>query len=172
MNKTALKLALLSTAAAVLTAVPALADTVNYSLTTIDPTVAAGNSMTFNGSLAAPLTNAGDLAILSDSFSVDSPLVLDDTDFYFDTPFFLSPGSTYTGPLFTVTLPSTTPNGLYNGFFDVSLSDAAGNPVEANASFQVTAGSAAAVTPEPGTWLLLATGLIGGVLLRRRAQAA
>jgi hypothetical protein len=66
----------------------------------------------------------------------------------------LNPGGNFTGTLFSVALPPGVASGSYTGFFEIfggSNADA-GNPL-AKANFQINA------TPEPGTWILLATGL-------------
>ena len=95
---------LLSTAAALLTSVPALADTATYTITTLNPIVAAGGTATFSGIISAPASNAGLIQLLGDT-STAGAYTVDDTDFQLDTPFTLSPGAFYNGPLFTVTLP-------------------------------------------------------------------
>jgi hypothetical protein len=162
-----LSFATLAITGALVSAVPALADTVNYSLTTVDPTVAPGATATFNSSIVAPSSNAGDISILSDFFSSQTGITIDDTDFN-DTPFTLAPGQAYTGPLFSVTALGTDTAGNYDGFFDVSFEDASGSVFTDSAPFVVTVGSPSSVTTEPGSWLLLSTGLAGVGLLRRR----
>jgi hypothetical protein len=156
-----LSFAILTIAGALISAAPALADTVNYSLTTIDPTVVAGGTVTFNSSIVAPSTNTGSVSILSDSFSCQAGCMIDDTDFN-NTPFELAPGESYMGPLFTVTTLSTDAAGNYEGFFDVTFADASGDIFTDSAPFEVS------VAPEPGTWLLLSTGLACAWLARRR----
>ena len=157
MNK--LSFAALAIAGALVSAVPALADTVSYSLTTVDPTVTAGGTVTFSTSIVAPPSNAGDISILSDSFSSETGITIDDSDFN-DTPFALAPGQSYTGPLFTVTSLSTDAPGNYSGFFDVTFEDASGNLFTDSAPFEIS------ITPEPGSWVLLGTGLAAIALLK------
>ena len=162
-----LSLAILAAAAALISAAPALADTVNYSLTTVDPTVAAGGSFTFYSSIVAPSGNTGSISILSDAFSCAAGCTIDDTDFN-DTPFTLDPDQSYMGPLFTVSTLSRDAAGNYGGLFDITFADSLGNTFTDSDPFSVTVGSTASVTPEPGSWLLLSTGLAGAWLLRRR----
>ena len=159
-----LKLALLSAAALLLTAGPALADTATFSLTTVDPVVPDGNTVTFDGAISASSANTGVIYLLGDTFTIDSPLVLDDSDFYSDTPIDLLPGQSYNGRLFTVTVPGSAAEGLYNGSFQVEFADSSFNTFTENSNFQVTA------TPEPGTWLLLSSGLAAAGIFRRRAN--
>jgi hypothetical protein len=156
-----LSLAMLAIAGALVSAAPALADTVNYSLTTVSQTVTAGGTATFDTLIAAPSSNIGSISILSDSFSCDAGCTIDDTDFN-NTPFTLDPGESYTGPLFTVSTLSTDPAGIYEGSFDITFGDALGNTFTDSEPFEIN------ITPEPGSWLLLSTGLVGAALLRRR----
>jgi hypothetical protein len=156
-----LSFAILTIAGALVFVAPALADTVSYNLTTIDPVVTAGGTITFNTSIVAPSSNTGSISILSDSFTSDSGYTIDDTDFN-NTPFELAPGESYTGPLFSVTTLSTDVAGDYSGFFDITFADGAGNMFTDSAPFEV------GVSPEPATWLLLSTGLGCAWLLRRR----
>ena len=121
-----LSFAVLAIAGALVSAAPALADTVNYSLTTLNPTVAAGGTVTFNTSIVAPSGNTGSISILSDSFSCAAGCTIDDTNFN-NTPFALAPGQSYTGPLFSVTTLSTDIAGIYKGFFDITFADALNN---------------------------------------------
>ncbi len=160
---------LLSTAAVLLTSVPALADTASYAITTLNPIVAAGGTATFSGIIAAPASNAGLLQLLGDT-STTGAYTVDDTDFQLDTPFTLSPGAFYNGPLFTVTLPGNA-SGTYTGFFDIQFADASSNTFYDNAQFSLST-PAVAATPEPGSWLLLSTGMACALMLRRRYAAA
>ena len=160
-----LKFVLLSTAAALFTAVPALADTVSYSITTINPLVAPGGTVTFHGSISAPITNAGAIQFLGDSATTGA-YTLDDTDFFADTPMGLAPGESYNGDLFTVTLPSNA-SGAYTGFFDIEFQDADFKTFFEDAQFSLTETSTPPV-PEPGSWVLLSTGMGAAGLVRRR----
>lgn len=161
-------LALLTIAGSLVSAASAVADTVNYSLISANVTTVAGSIVTFDSSIVAPASNSGGVFILSDSFTCDTGCTIDDTDFG-DTPFELTPGMSYLGPLFTANL-STTALGVYQGSFDVSFVDSLGNDFTESAPFSVSISSPSSVTPEPGSWILLSTGLAGILLLRGRRQ--
>lgn len=131
----------------------ALADTLNLSLSNPVQSAAPGSTLTFNATVSAPSTNAAPIFLNSDSFTIDNPLTLDDSDF-FSFPLSLDPGDSYTGALFTITLAPALAQGDYAGSFEI-LGGADGSAFDtlATTGFQVSP------TPEPGTMLLLATGL-------------
>jgi hypothetical protein len=131
----------------------ALADTLTLSLSNPVQSAAPGSTLTFNATVSASSTNSAPIFLNSDDFTIDSPLTLDDSDF-FSFPLSLDPGDSYTGALFTITLPSGLAQGLYTGSFEI-LGGADGSAFDtlATTGFQVSP------TPEPGTMLLLATGL-------------
>ncbi len=164
------KLQLLLIFGVLFAALPALADSFTLSLSTVNPTVTPGNTVTFNGLITASATNTADIFLLGSNLTVTSPLVGDDLDFYADTPLSLSHGGFYNGPLFTIMVPLGTASSIYNGSFQVSVLDVNGNQLTQKASFQATAAGTTAVTPEPNTWLLLLTGLAGATQLRRKSQ--
>jgi hypothetical protein len=91
----------------------------------------------------------------SDNFGLSiAGATLDDSGFLFNFPLSLDPGDDFSGTLFTVALPSNLPVGTYSGFFEIfgGTTGGAQDPL-ATVDFQVSA------VPEPGTWVLLATGL-------------
>ena len=114
-------------------------------------------------------TSGSTVYLNADAFSVNAPLVLDDSPFLISYPLLLSaagPGSTYTGLLFNVDVPDGAPDGLYMGSFAILGS---GNPADDT----TVAGSAVFnvfVAPEPSTLILLPSGLalLAGILRRRR----
>ncbi len=160
-------------AACFLTASPAFADSFSLSLTTMDPTVAPGSTVTFFGTLTATPGNAGPIFLLNDTLNVDSPLTDNDDDFYANTPTSLTSANPFSGALFTITVQGTAAGGLYNGNFTVLASDNQDDTLTKSAAFQVTVPAATtAVTPEPSTLLLLFTGLAGATQLRRKSKQA
>jgi hypothetical protein len=142
----------------------ASADTVTLSLGNPVQSAAPGSTLTFDATVSASSTNAAPVFLNSDNYTIDSPLTLDDSDF-FSFPLSLDPGDSYTGALFTVTLPADIAFQTYTGSFEI-LGGADGSALDtlATTGFQVSP------TPEPGTMLLLATGLglLAFVMYRKR----
>lgn len=116
-----------------------------------------GSQVTFTGSISAPSSNSGLVYLNADSFTVSGDAAVDDSDFYADTPLYLSPGQSYSGPIFAVDLFSA--GGVYTGSFDIqggSTPDA--QNVLGAQNFSITRSVAA--TPENPSWLLLLTGAV------------
>lgn len=126
----------------------------------------AGDTLTYFGTIQNLGTS--DVFVNSDNFALTGAgLTLDDARFFNLTPLIV-PGGTTTGPLalFDIAInPSASPGNYLGAFSLLGGSDASGQNILANQSFQVT------VTPEPGAaaWLsgLSFTSLIWA---RRRAE--
>jgi hypothetical protein len=156
-KKTALSFSIAILAGLVL-AMPASADTLSLVLSNPVQIGIPGSTLTFDATASAPNTNNATVFLNGDNFNVTlDGATIDDSDFL-SFPFTLDPGDSYTGPLFTVALPPTITPGTYNtGFFSIlGGSDSSAQDTIATANFEI--GSPSAV-PEPGTWLLLATGV-------------
>jgi len=154
---------MLLTTAMLLSVSDARADALNLSL--VSPMSGVpGNILSFTGTITAPNSNSGVVYLNGDSLSLGGPFTLDDAPFILNAPFFMNPGETYTGVLFTVTINPNAATGIYNGFFIIlgGSSPTALSQVSNAAAFQ------AVVVPEPATMVLLSTGLAGAMLGRRR----
>ena len=168
---------------AVLTAVLALAwlpsraqAQFQFTLTSDTASGTPGGSVTYFGTL----TNGGASALtLSSAFynaatgpfgaDLTSAVSFADPSFY-DAPFTLAPSQVYTGPLFTLSVDSGAPLGLYTGNFSIAYSGLNAGPAvgrDINTNVGPTA------VPEAGTGVGLAFGLIvlAAVLLRRPRAA-
>jgi hypothetical protein len=155
-----------------LPAAPASADSITLVLSNPAQTAAPGSTLIFDATVSAPLANSATVFLNADNFGDNIPgSTIDDSGFLLNFPLSLDPGGTFTGTLFSVALPSNVVPGSYTGFFEIfggSSPDAAG-PL-ATVNFQIAA------TPEPGTWVLLATGLgilaMGMTGRRHRSQVS
>lgn len=109
--------------------------------------------------------NDSELFLNGSSFNIDSPLVLNDLLFT-NFPVSIPAGGSASGILFTVDLPLGLTPGIYNVSYSVLGGFTPGDMFNLTPDFpiiQIDAQPAASAVPEPGTWLLLATGL--GILV-------
>jgi hypothetical protein len=143
--------------AALALAIPASADTLNLVLSNPVQTAIPGTTLTFGANASAPFSNTGTIFLNGDNFNLTlNGAVIDDSGFFNNFPFSLDPGVGVAGTLFTVALPTTIAPGTYTGFFSILGGSAGAQDTIATVNFEIDAPSA---VPEPGTWLLLATGL-------------
>ena len=167
MKKTALSLCMFMLAVLLLIAPPASADTINLVLTNPVQAGSPGSLLSFDATVLAPLSNGATVYLNGDDFNVNitGPNPIDDSGFLFDFPLSLNPGDSFEGTLFTVALPPDLPIGIYNGFFTITGgADPSTLNTLATVDFQIDA------VPEPGTWVLLITGLgiLAAMTLNRR----
>jgi hypothetical protein len=139
-------------------AMPASADTLNLVLSNPVQTAIPGATLTFGANASAPFSNTGTIFLNGDNFNLTlNGAVIDDAGFFNNFPSSLDPGVGVAGTLFTVALPTTIAPGTYFGFFSIlGGSDPNAQDTIATVNFEIDAPSA---VPEPGTWLLFATGL-------------
>ncbi len=137
------------------------ADSIIFQLTDPVQTVAPGSTILFSGTVYTT-GNAATIYFNGADDGVASPLSIDDTVFFATFPFSLDPDMSYTGPLFSITIPSNA-LGAYDGHFTIQGgADAQANNNLGSAAFEVDVTSP---VPEPGTILLLLTGLAAMPLL-------
>lgn len=163
-GKRILSLAMLVFALCLLMPSAALANSISLSFTNPVQAAAPGATITFEATVSASITNAAPIFLNSDEYNVAGSLTLDDSGF-FAFPLSLNPGDSYTGVLFTVTLPGNVAFGNYTGSFGI-LGGADGAALNnlTSTGFQVN------VTPEPSPMLLSATGagMLAFVVYRRK----
>jgi len=144
----------------------ALADTLNFTLTNANLNAHPGNTVTFEATVSAPVTNTGNLFLNGDSGNLGG-LTINDNDFFANAPFFLTPGQSATFDIFSVFIPVGTAQGTYGGFFEIlGGADGGANNILGTVNFSVAA------TPEPSSFMLLGSGLAGlvGVVRRKRSM--
>jgi hypothetical protein len=148
----------------------AFADTITLTLSNPDQSAKPGTTTFFDATVSAPITNTGTEFLNGDSFSVDSPGILDDTGFLNSFPLSLAAGQSFTGLLFTIAFPPNTPLNTYLGSFDIL-----GGPTESSLLVLSSSDFQVNVTPEPPSALLLGTALVGllaAASLRRKSSDA
>ena len=148
------------------------ADSLEVTLTEASQTVVQGTTIVaFDATISNP-SPTDTVFLNSDTSLTDSVLVtVDDTPFFLNAPFFLGPlGSSGPFELFDVDLPADIALGLYNGTFSIYGGADTGASVDlVDTSFSVEV-TAPVGTPEPGTLLLLGSGLVSLGFLRRKVK--
>ncbi|MGA9882349.1 MAG: PEP-CTERM sorting domain-containing protein [Candidatus Acidiferrales bacterium] len=142
------------------------ADSLDVTLTEASQTVLQGTTVVeFDASILNPSTT-DTVYLNADISTTDSLLVsVDDGPFFANAPYFLDPGaSSGTFALFNVDLPTDLADGTYTGVFSIlggpdgGAGTASDDLADANFSVDVTS---LVPTPEPGTLILLLSGLLG-----------
>lgn len=153
----------------------AYADTFSIVLTPPAQTAAPGSTVVYSGTVSAPLTNSGADYINAGEITFSGPqdIVFDTSDsLTFNGGNAIAPGSSVSGDLFSVFVPSTEASGNFIGSFTLlGGPDFITYSQLGQVNFTLNVASAASVTPEPSSYLLLASGLLGVYALVRRQRA-
>ena len=149
----------------------AQADSLNFTLQSPTQQVSAnGGTLSFIATLFAPSSNTAPIYLNGFGYNVAAPLTLDGAAFN-NTPYYLSPGDSYSSELFTVNAPSGTAVGDYAGTYTLyGGADSSSYDPIGTQSFVVHVTPA----PEPSTWalMILGFGMAGCTLRRRRVTLA
>jgi hypothetical protein len=145
----------------------------NYGLYTPTVTANPGDTISFTGFLQD--TSDDDfLWIDFDSFSLQGPLIIDDSGLFLNFNQFLFPDEFDTGELFTIMLQSDIPTGTYLGTFSLfgGFGPDSVDPIGSQ-NFSITTvnnNTNPSPVPEPSTLFLLGTGLTCLAACKRKWQ--
>lgn len=146
-----------------LSSLAARADALTFTLTEpLQKIWATGGILEFEATVFAPLTNLDSVYLNGDAYNIAGALTLDDSGFLLDFPLALAPGESFTGILFTVTVPSDISNGMYSNTFSILGGGLGAQDTLATVGFNVS------VVPEPSSISLLAAAALVGLIRFRK----
>lgn len=168
--------AVLLASLAAISAAPAAhaADTVTLTLSPGARTAQVGTATaSYSATVTAPTSNGGDVNLNGIEFNISPGNNFTvDSDGFNSFPFYLTPGETFTGPLFSVFLPVGTLPGTYAGVIDL-IGGASGDSQDILAEQPFTITATAAAVPEAAAWAMMTLGAGAvGIALRRRRHVA
>lgn len=146
----------------------ALADSITLTLNDPSQTANPGAALTYSATISAPLSNSAPVYLNADSVTFAGPanFVIDDSPFAGNFPLYLIPGQSETNVLFSVSLPFSALTGMYDGFFVIQGgADDNAQDILDSGMFTVDV-TPSEVIPEPSSWLLLLSGVLGMVAIR------
>jgi hypothetical protein len=153
-----------------LACVPAAhADSITLTLSAPHQSSTSAGVFSYAATVSASSTNSGIEYLNGDLFSIQLPALLNDSGYLNNFPLDLTPGSSYSGVLFTLLVPASAGLGDFPGSFSIT-----GGPTTASTVTLATVTFDAQITPEPSSFLLLGTGLLafaGWSQMRRRTIA-
>ncbi|HZL29048.1 MAG TPA: PEP-CTERM sorting domain-containing protein [Acidobacteriaceae bacterium] len=151
-----------------LSSAAACADTVIFTLNPSTLSGHPGDTVTFTATVSAPVSNGADIFLSGPAFSLGGPIVIDSGDFFNNAPFSLSAGDSSVFDIFTAMIPLGSTMTTFGG----SVQMEGGADFGALGNIGDPVNFAVVVTPEPSSFLLLGSGLVGlvGVLRRKRSM--
>lgn len=168
-----MRLNLVVAAGLLLCAGAAYADPFNISLTNSTLSTTGGGTVTFSGTITGP-SDGSTVYVNGETFTTSTGITVDDSAFLNDVIFgqyIYTTGTTYSGDLFDVTVVDPADAPFLGSVAVVGGATDSSQDLLATLDFTVDVGSPTSVTPEPSSFALLGTGLLGvaGVVRRRLA---
>jgi len=131
----------------------------NFVLFSPVQTANPGDTVSFVGALQ-DIDDNNFMWIDSDAYSLQGPLIIDDSGLFINFNQFFFPDEDDFGEIFTITLPKNIPTGTYLGTFSLYGGFGPdGTDFLGSQNFSITTVNNVSSIPEPSTLFLLGTGL-------------